>query len=105
MISPDIAVFLGIALTAHEQKMRRWDMRTRGRACPPVLLEVSSEGTWSTDIELGVQGKPHVFGQMGAREYVAYDPPEPRVWRGQGGRRLLGWRYDAAGRAEPLAPD
>ncbi len=40
---------------------------------------------------------------MGAREYVAYDPNDPPVWRGSQrqrqrlGRRLLGWRYDAGG--------
>ncbi len=46
---------------------------------------------------------------MGAREYVAYDPNDPPVWRGSQrqrlGRRLLGWRYDAAGLPVALEPD
>src|SRR5262245_50188265 len=55
MISPDIAVFIGIPLTQEERRMlTSWDMRPAargavggmGRPCPPVLLEVSSDSTW-----------------------------------------------------------
>jgi hypothetical protein len=49
--------------------------------------------------------KPWLYGAMGVREYFAYDPNEPPVWRPRSGRRLLGWRYDAAGRPEDLTPD
>jgi hypothetical protein len=114
MIAPDIAVFRGIPLTEAEQEdLTSWDMRPakRGKApgavkpCPPVFIEVSSAGTWGTDIGQGEEDKPQLYGAMGAREYLAYDPHRKPVWRGQGRRRLLGWRYDAGGQPIPLAPD
>jgi Uma2 family endonuclease len=114
MISPDVAVFKGLVISEEEQdELTSWDMRPghggnpphEGRACPPVLLEVSSKGTWHTDIGAGEQDKPALYGAIGAREYFAYDPNHRRVWTGHGGRRLLGWRYDGAGRPAPLVPD
>jgi Uma2 family endonuclease len=115
MISPDIAVFLGIPLSADERRrLTSWDMRPSRRRngpagavkpCPPVLFEVSSGSTWSTDIGRGEKHKPLLYGAMGAREYFAYDPNEPPVWRPRSTRRLLGWRYDEAGRPSALAPD
>ena len=69
MISPDIAVFKGITVTAEEwEALKSWDMRGGQRACPPVMLEVSSEGTWQTDIRAGRRYKPVLYGRMGVRE-------------------------------------
>jgi Uma2 family endonuclease len=105
MISPDIAVFKGLALTVEQRwGLTSWDMRTGERPCPPVVFEVSSGSTWQTDIRSGEDDKPHLYGQMGVREYIAYDPNREPVWRGVGGR-LLGWRYDACGAAVPLTAD
>jgi uncharacterized protein RhaS with RHS repeats len=119
MISPDIAVFTGIALTPQEQEtLTSWDMRParearsrRGdgegttRPCPPVLFEIGSSSTWQTDIAPGPAAKPHIYGTLGARAYFAYDPNRPPVWRPRGSGRLLGWRYDAHGQPVALTPD
>jgi hypothetical protein len=44
---------------------------------------------------------------MGVREYFAYDPNRPAVWgkKEGGGRRLLGWWYDATGTPVEITPD
>ncbi len=114
LISPDIAVFVGLALPPAEQRrVTSWEMRpSKGqlaRPAPTVVFEVSSGSTWKTDIAPGEEHKPWLYGQMGAREYFAYDPNDPPVWRTSQrqrlGRRLLGWRYDAGGRPVALEPD
>jgi len=114
LISPDIAVFVGLALPPQEQRrVTSWEMRPAqghpARPTPTVVFEVSSGSTWKTDIASGEAHKPWLYGQMGAREYVAYDPNDPPVWRGERrqrlGQRLLGWRYDAAGVPQPLPTD
>jgi len=119
LISSDIAVFVGLVLPPQEQRrVTSWEMRpTRARArshpgtrpAPTVVFEVSSGSTWKTDIAVGEASKPWLYGQMGVQEYVAYDPNDPPVWRTSQrqrlGRRLLGWRYDAAGRPVALEPD
>lgn len=103
LISPDIALFIGIPLTNDDlQTLTSWDMvRDPSKPCPPVMIEVSSSGTWQSDVD--PQHKPRLYGLMGTREYIVYDPA--RVWKRQGRRRLLGWRYDAARGAIPLEPD
>ena len=118
LISPDIAVFVGLALPPAEQRrVTSWEMRparARGqgqlaRPAPTVVFEVSSGSTWKTDIAPGEASKPWLYGQMGAREYFAYDPNDPPVWRTSQrrrlSRRLLGWRYDAGGLPVALEPD
>ncbi len=114
LISPDIAVFVGLMLPPAEQRrVTSWEMRpSKGqtpRPAPTVVFEVSSASTWKTDIAPGEASKPWLYGQMGAREYFAYDPNDPPVWRTTQrqwlGRRLLGWRYDAGGLPVALEPD
>jgi len=114
LISPDIAVFKGIALTEDQLwDLTSWDMRPakkgaprrEPRPCPPVVIEVSSQSTWRTDIGDGPAYKPLVYGLIGVREYFAYDPNRQPVWRNQQGQRLLGWRYDEQGQPIALAPD
>jgi len=91
LISPDIAIFVGLTLPPQEQR------------------RVTSWSTWKTDIAPGEEHKPWLYGQMGVQEYVAYDPNDPPVWRNSQrqrlGRRLLGWRYDAGGLPVALEPD
>jgi len=114
LISPDIAVFVGLALPPQEQRrVTSWEMRPthgqRMRPAPTVVFQVSSGSTWKTDIAVGKAYKPWLYGQMGPREYFAYDPNNPPVWRNSQrqrlGRRLLGWRYDAGGLPVALEPD
>jgi Uma2 family endonuclease len=111
MIAPDIAVFIGIPLSADERwELTSWDMRRGDKACPPVVLEVSSEGTWKSDLGPGRAHKPALYGAIGVREYFAYDPNPRQVWRGPDrrrlvGQRLRGWRYGADGTPEPLPLD
>jgi Uma2 family endonuclease len=118
LISPDIALFVGLVLTRQEQRrVTSWEMRpaqahAQGhpvRPSPTMIIEVSSGSTWKTDIGEGEKNKPWLYGQMGAREYFAYDPNDPPVWRAGNrqrlGQRLLGWRYDEAGLPQPQVPD
>jgi len=116
LISPDIAIFVGLTLPPQEQRrVTSWEMRPahsqRVRPAPTVVFEVSSGSTWKRDIAPGEEHKPWLYGQMGAREYFAYDPNDPPVWRTSQrqrqrlGRRLLGWRYDAGGLPVALEPD
>jgi len=114
LISPDIAVFVGLTLPPAEQRrVTSWEMRPghgqRVRPAPTVVFEVSSGSTWKTDIVVGEASKPWLYDQMGVQEYVAYDPNDPPVWRTSQrqrlGRRLLGWRYDAGGLPVALEPD
>ena len=67
LISPDIAVFVGLALPPQEQRrVTSWEMRpTRARAqghpgtrpAPTVVFEVSSGSTWKTDMAPGGGGQ------------------------------------------------
>src|SRR5437764_1084745 len=52
LIVPDIAVFKGINISPGEQPyITSWDMRQAGKACPPLVIEVSSASTYPSDIE------------------------------------------------------
>jgi Uma2 family endonuclease len=93
LIVPDVAVFKGIEIPLEEQQqLTSWNMRHGKRAAPPVVIEVSSEGTYPGDIDLNK--KPRSYGLVGVKEYFAYDPHEPPVYPKTVGKRLLGWRYD-----------
>ena len=96
LISPDIAVFIGLALDPRgARRVTSWEMRPEQaraqghpvRPSPTVVFEVASKSTWETDIAEGEENKPWLYGQMGAREYFAYDPNDPPVWRGGRGAR------------------
>jgi Uma2 family endonuclease len=120
MISPDIAVFVGLVVEERElDELASWEMRPEQarahgqpvRPAPTVVFEVASKSTWETDIAEGEENKPWLYGRMGVREYFAYDPNTPPVWRGgprprqRVAQRLLGWRYAEAGVPLPLVPD
>jgi Uma2 family endonuclease len=102
-ITPDISVFKGIIISPEARRtMSSW---TVGPAeIPPVLFEISSASTWRSDIVGGEDNKPAIYGRLGVKEYFAYDPNEPAVWRATRGRRLLGWRYEKGNPVEIL-PD
>ena len=98
-LAPDVAVFK-VRLTEQEQQLRSWKMLEANRPAPSVVFEIGSESTFLDDIRT----KPDKYGKLGVREYFAYDPHEPRLWRKYGGR-LLGWRYTDEGEAAPIEPD
>ena len=102
LISPDLAVFLGVRVDPDED-ISSWDMRSGRRSAPRVVFEVSSRSTWRSDIV--AENKPALYGAMGVREYIACDPNEPSVWPGRGGVRVMGWRYGADGQGSALVAD
>ncbi len=105
LIVPDIALFKGIFVPPEQQPyVISWDMRLPNHPCPPLVMEIASESTYRGDIDM--DKKPYLYGLIGAKEYITYDPNEPRVWpRRMGGRRLIGWRYDEAGLQREIQPD
>ncbi len=101
MIVPDIAVFKGINIPLEEQpKVTSWDMRKGDKACPPLVIEACSPSTYQNDIE--ADKKPQLYGLIGVKEYFAYDPNPTPLWPETIGGRLLGWKYDAQGKAEAI---
>ena len=104
-ISPDVAVFKGIGLSEEEQQQTKsWRMMLTNRPAPQVVFEICSGETWHEDIDL--DKKPREYGLMGVKEYYAYDPNQPRLWKDQKiGPRLLGWRYGEDKQAQRIEPD
>jgi hypothetical protein len=94
-ITPDICVFKGVFLSPYDkQTLSSWDIVPDQDEMPPVVFEISSRSTWRSDIQNGENNKPAIYGRMSFKEYFAYDPNEPPVWKAKRGRRLLGWRYE-----------
>ncbi len=83
-LAPDIAVIRGVAYGP----VRSWRIGVHGPG-PHVVFEVASEETWKRDLE----EKPYRYAHMGVREYFAYDPNLPPVWRNQP-YQLCGWQLD-----------
>ncbi len=103
-ITPDISVFKGIEISSQQrQKLTSWNIG-RSKITPPVLFEISSNSTRRSDILAGDNYKPAIYGRMGVKEYFAYDPNVPAVWRNTNNQRLLGWRYENSEPVE-LQPD
>lgn len=103
-ITPDISLFKNARMTPQEKhKLTSWNIDRR-RVAPSVVFEVSSNSTWQSDVMPGENNKPVIYGRLGIKEYFAYDPNDPPVWRNTGGRRLLGWRYED-GQAIEIEPD
>jgi Uma2 family endonuclease len=98
--APDIAVLKGYTnLQRRLERPKSWVIDPPKRPAPPIVFEISSESTWQKDLD----EKVVLYGQMGVKEYFAYDPDSPRTWVGRP-ERLLGWRY-ADGQPQELAPD
>jgi Uma2 family endonuclease len=83
-LAPDIAVIKG----AERLPITSWRVGKTGPA-PQVVFEIASVETWKRDLE----EKPMQYGQMGIKEYFAYDPNERPVRR-KAARRLWGWQLD-----------
>lgn len=103
-ITPDISVYKNFTMPAQEKwRLKSWNIE-RSQVAPAVVFEISSNSTWQSDIVPGEDNKPAIYGRLGIKEYFAFDPNDPPVWRNTGGRRLLGWRYEN-GQAVELQPD
>jgi Uma2 family endonuclease len=86
-LSPDVLVCHGVVLSeAEEQALTSWDMNEPNRPAPSVVFEICSNSTWQIDLDR----KPGWYGQIGVREYFAFDPQQ--FWRGSN-VHLRGWRY------------
>jgi Uma2 family endonuclease len=97
-LAPDIAVIKGV----ERWHVRSWRVGKSGPA-PQVVFEIASPETWKKDLE----EKPFKYGQMGVKEYFAYDPYERPLDRDMS-RRLFGWQLDKGSgqmRAMPVHPD
>ncbi len=92
-LSPDIAVVDGLEIDGRKPNEERSYYVGRDGPPPRVVVEMSSEGTWPTDLT----EKVVKYAQMGVLEYIAFDPHQPSVWtkewKPKG--RLLGWRLDS----------
>jgi Uma2 family endonuclease len=106
-LAPDIAVFENVTLSKTELKeMRSWRRLEPNRPPPAVVFEVSSKETWDEDIK--PDKKPEMYRKLGVKEYFAYDPQTPTLWRRNRkwfGKRLLGWRYDEQKNLTEIQPD
>lgn len=103
-VVPDLNVFKGIDIPVDSRpNFSIWYIGAEHPA-PPVIVEISSQSTWPTDIGNGPHDKPDIYGRIGVKEYFAYDPFEPQVWQNFDGLRLLGWRYEN-GEAQPIEPE
>jgi Uma2 family endonuclease len=91
-LAPDIAVIKGVD---YRDDIRSWRVGKTGPS-PHVVFEIASEETWKKDL----LEKPLRYAQMGVQEYLAYDPNEPPLRRGDS-RRLFGWHLTHNG-AQPL---
>lgn len=60
-----------------------------------MVFEIASGSTWRTDLEYKI-GR---YGQLGVREYFAYDPTQVQLWTGV---RLRGWRYNFEGQSQVI---
>jgi len=103
-IEPDIALFKGLYLPVEEQQQTRsWKMILPNRPAPDVVFELCSKETWHEDLD--PDKKPLAYNKLGVKEYFAYDPNAPRLWRSNRlGPRLHGWRY-RDGQIQKLVPD
>lgn len=70
------------------QRVKSWRIGRNGPA-PHVVFEIAYEETWTKDLN----EKVWKYARIGVREYFAYDPNDPPVWRGVSGR-LIGWQLN-----------
>jgi hypothetical protein len=98
----DISVVKGITLTEEEiDELDSWDLYQPDRPSPVVAFEISSKNTWTIDVYADERDKPVRYGQLGVKEYYAYDPVGH--WRGSK-VKLRAWRYEN-GQAIERVPD
>lgn len=99
-VAPDVAIHKIVAVPRVGRKtIKSWRMGKPDRPAPAVVFEISSTNTWKTDLA----EKVIRYQQMGVREYFAYDPTVPQVWKDKS-RRLRGWSYQD-GSIQELQPD
>jgi hypothetical protein len=86
-IVPDIAIMKGIK----RRTKRSYRINIDG-PIPQVVFEIASEETWRRDL----MEKPHIYGDIGIKEYYAFDPYEPLLpLSSKQGGPLFGWHRDA----------
>ena len=114
LISPDIAVFVGLALPPQEQRrVTSWEMRPSEGPAPTSGAHGGLRGEQREHLEDG--HRPRGGAQAlavrpdGRAGVLCLRPQRPAGVAGSQrqrlGRRLLGWRYDAAGQPVALEPD
>lgn len=88
---PDVYVVLDL------DNQRRVSLDTRaGAPFPQFICEVASESTWEEDVD----GKQRLYADLGAQEYVVFDPTaqflgEPlRAWHRDAEDRWVSWQQD-----------
>ncbi len=103
-IAPDVMVVKDVVLTKDQRRrLKNWKMRLENRPAPTVVFEVSSGETWKEDL----RDKPAAYFRLGVKEYIAYDPNEPTVWRENRKKvrvRLRAWTYKN-GKIEEMQPN
>jgi len=88
---PDVYVVLDTADTFRTSLDTR-----RGESFPQFLCEMASDSTWAKD----VAEKQRVYADLGAREYLVFDPTTEFL-----GQPLRAWRRSPNGAWEPWEPE
>jgi Putative restriction endonuclease len=68
----DIAVVKGVRVP-DTATVDSWRINPPERPAPVVAIEISSKTTWTIDVGEGTTDKPIRYGQLGLREYYAFD--------------------------------
>lgn len=100
-IAPDVLLFKRLKRTTDDLfETNSWPVYLEGYTPPNVVMEVSSDSTWSTDVT--IENKPSRYAKLNIEEYFAYDPHKPQIWRDKT-TRLRGWR-SANGLPQEITP-
>lgn len=92
-LTPDVALVKGI----NQPDKATYVVELDGPP-PNVVFEVASESTFREDLNNKLRLYASAFE---AKEYIAYDPHQPRLWSGS---RLKAWRLEGTDYV-PLRPD
>lgn len=108
--SPDLMVLEGVQVENRPPGQPLSYYVGKDGAAPRVVVEFSSEKTWSIDLganrQKEVSGqKPAVYEKIGVTEYFAFDPHQPTFWTKDWKKenRLVGWRLNAEGKYERIS--
>jgi Uma2 family endonuclease len=96
-VAADVAVVKGVSIPLEGSiGVESWRVEPPYRPAPVVAIEISSKKTWMIDVGNGETDKPVRYGQIGVREYYAFDgaghwqnsPVRLRAWEYKDGQPI-----------------